>query len=379
MMKPARLSFLLAAALFAAVPSLASELAEAIAAVRAVGPQGQGHPEAARAWDRLARADAAELPALLAALDGANPLAANWVRTAVDAVAERAARQDQPLPLAELERFVLDRGRAPRARRLAYELLQSRDPSAEQRLVPGMLDDPSLELRRDAVARVLEEAEAARTGGNRDRALAAYRRALPAARDEDQIRLASGRLRELGEEVDLQRLMGFLARWKLIGPFDNTEQRGFDAVYPPERELDFSVSYEGKHGRVQWIDHTTADEYGRVDLNRALAEEKEVVAYAAAHFHSERQQAVEFRVTSYNAVKLWVNGQPVVEHNVYHAGSQLDQYIGRATLDEGRNTILLKVCQNAQTQDWARHWSFQLRVCDATGNPVLPADEPQGR
>ncbi len=369
----------LAAALFAAVSSRASELAEAIASVQAVGPQGRGHQEAAAAWERLARADVAELPTLLTAMDDANPLAANWLRTAVDAVAERAARRGEPLPLEELERFLLDRGHAPRARRLAYELLLSKDPKAEPRLIPDMLDDPSLELRRDAVARILEEAEAAQNAGDRGQAVAAYRRALPAARDEDQIRLASDRLRKLGEEVDMQRLMGFLVRWKLIGPFDNTDQLGFDAVYPPERELDFSGSYEGKHGRVQWLDHTTNDEYGRVDLNRALDEEKSVVAYAAAHFHSDRQRKVEFRLASYNAVKLWVNGQPVLEYNVYHGGSRLDQYVGETVLQKGRNTILLKVCQNAQTQDWARHWSFQLRVCDEVGNPVLPTAERQER
>jgi hypothetical protein len=62
------------------------------------------------------------------------------------------------------------------------------------------------------------------------------------------------------------------------------------------------------------------------------------------------------------------------EHNVYHAGSQMDQYMCRATLKAGRNVILIKVCQNDQPQDWARSWSFQLRVCDSTGGAVLSTD-----
>lgn len=355
---------------FLAGASHAADLAESIEAVRGVGPHGQRHVEATAAWGRLARADAAELTTLLGAMDGANPLAANWIRTAVDAAVERSARQGEALPLEELERFVLDRSHAARARRLAYELLVSHDPEAEQRLIPDMMDDPSLELRRDAVAKVIEEAQAAQKDEARQRAVAAYRRALPAARDQDQIRLVSEQLRKLGEEVELQRLMGFVAQWRLIGPFDNTDQRGFDTEYPPERELDFGVTYDGKHGKVEWIGHTTTDDYGKVDLNEALAEEKEVVGYGATEFPSDREQTVEFRLTSYNAVKLWVNGRPVIERNVYHSGSQLDQYVGEATLQKGRNLILVKVCQNAQTQDWARHWSFQLRVCDEVGNPV---------
>ncbi|MDY0167361.1 MAG: hypothetical protein RBS80_12505 [Thermoguttaceae bacterium] len=373
-MKVIRLTYLLVL-WFLAGASHAADLAESIEAVRGVGPHGQGHVEAAAAWGRLARADAAELTTLLGAMDGANPLAANWMRTAVDAVAERAVRQGEALPLEELERFVLDRSHAARARRLAYEMLVSHDPEAEQRLIPGMVDDPSLELRRDAVAKVIEEAQAAQKDEDRQRAVAAYRRALPAARDQDQIRLVSEQLRKLGEEVELQRLMGFIAQWKLIGPFDNTDQRGFDAEYPPERELDFGATYDGKHGKVEWIEHTTTDDYGKVDLNEVIVEEKEVVAYGAAEFHSDREQTVEFRITSYNAVRLWVNGRPVIERNVYHSGSQLDQYVGEAVLQKGRNLILVKVCQNAQTQDWARHWSFQLRVCDEVGNPVY-SDKP---
>ena len=56
----------------------------------AVGPKAAGTREAARAWEELVRADAAQLPTMLAALDDADPLAANWVRTVVDAVASKA-------------------------------------------------------------------------------------------------------------------------------------------------------------------------------------------------------------------------------------------------------------------------------------------------
>ncbi len=361
---------LLAVLLLMAGMAPASELGQHITAVRAVGPHGQGHQEAAAALSRLVQIDVAELPRLLAAMDGANPLAANWFRAAVETVAERAARRGEALPAKELERFILQTDHAPRARRLAYELLIGQDPEAEQRLIPGMMDDPSLELRRDAVAQVIEEAEAALKSNDRDRAVAAFRRAMPAARDEDQIRLVSAELRKLGEEVDLRQLMGFLVHWKLVGPYDNTDGQGYDVAYPPESAIDLAASYDGKHGKVEWIDHTTADEYGKVDLNNALVEEKVVVAYAVADFYSGRQQTVEFRLTSYNAVKLWVNGQSVIERKVYHSGSQLDQYVGEATLREGRNVVLVKVCQNAQTQDWARVWGFQLRVCDAVGSPV---------
>jgi len=45
-------------------------------------------------------------------------------------------------------------------------------------------------------------------------------------------------------------------------------------------------------------------------------------------------------------------------------------------LKMGANTILLKVCQNEDVQDWTREWEFQLRVCDATGTAILATDRP---
>jgi hypothetical protein len=46
----------------------------------------------------------------------------------------------------------------------------------------------------------------------------------------------------------------------------------------------------------------------------------------------------------------------------------------RGTLRRGKNAILIKVCQNEQTEDWAQRWQFQFRVCDASGTAILSAD-----
>jgi hypothetical protein len=48
-------------------------------------------------------------------------------------------------------------------------------------------------------------------------------------------------------------------------------------------------------------------------------------------------------------------------------------------LKKGRNEILVKICQNEQTEDWAQTWDFQLRVCDALGTAVLSQDRKTNR
>jgi len=357
--------------------ALAVEVEPLIKTLQAVGPNGAGHREAAAAWQQLATADVAQLPMILAGLDGANPLAANWIRAAVETIAERGLRQGGRLPAAELERFLLDTQHNPRARRLAFEWLTRIDTTAPGRLMPGMLNDPSIELRRDAVARLIDEAAVLAKNDKAGNALSLYQRAFSAARDLDQINLLAGQLRKLGQQVNLPRHFGFIMRWKVIGPFDNTGEKGFDVAYLPEQKLDFQATVPGKHGMVSWTDHVAKDDFGRVDFNRALAEEKGVIAYAAAEFMGDVARQVEFRLTSYNAVRLWLNGKLIDEHKVYHSGSQMDQYISRGMLQPGRNVILVKVAQNEQKQEWARFWGFQLRVCDSLGTAVLSADRKE--
>jgi ribosomal protein L11 methylase PrmA len=69
-----------------------------------------------------------------------------------------------------------------------------------------------------------------------------------------------------------------------------------------------------------------------------------------------------------------VNGKLITSNHVYHANTSIDQYIARATLNEGTNEILVKIAQNEQEESWAQRWQFQLRICDEFGTAILPTD-----
>ncbi len=353
------------------LPASQPQIDQWLHSLQAVSPRGGGHEQAAEAWRKLVQVPADRIPQLLVALDEANPLAANWIRCAIDAIAERQLQQGGSLPADALERFVMDRSHDPRARRLAYEWLTRVDPSAEDRIIPQMLDDPSLELRRDAVARLIAQADRLAKASGDERAIALWQEAFDASRDRDQVESLARRLQSAGRSVDLARHFGIILHWKIIGPFDNTDEAGFNTVYPPEEQFDPAATYKGKKGEVAWRDHTTKDKYGEVNLNQLLGEQKAVIAYAAHEFYADRQRPAEIRLWSENATKVWLNGKLVGEFPVYHSGSQMDQYVCPVVLQPGRNVILLKVCQNEQTQPWARHWRFHVRVCDSTGGAIL--------
>src|SRR5260370_22955451 len=98
------------------------------------------------------------------------------------------------------------------------------------------------------------------------------------------------------------------------------------------------------------------------------------VANATNEFQSTDNRQVEFRLGTPNSWKVWLNGNLIFAREEYHRGMNLDQYRMRGTLKPGRNVILIKICQNEQTEEWAQRWQFQLRVCDATGTAILSTD-----
>jgi len=254
-----------------------------------------------------------------------------------------------------------------------FELLASVEPVASDKLLAGMLNDPSLEIRHDAVQKVIEQGSQKLAAGNKPGATLLFQQALSSARDVKQIDIVSKKLEELGQPTDLPNLFGFLTHWKIIGPFDNSGRKGFDWVYPPEQEIDFAGEYEGKAGKVRWRDYETSQKYGKIDMNQPYGKLKEVAAYATTDFISERAQTVEFRFGGKNSWKVWLNGKLLFGRDEYHFDSEIDQYLLPAELKAGHNTILVKVCQNEQTEDWTVEWDFQLRVTDSLGTPVVSA------
>jgi hypothetical protein len=360
-------SFAVLLGLAAAPAATAAPPDAALAKIKAVGKEGAGNPDAAAAWKELVALGPDALFPTLTAMGDADLTAANWLLSAVDAITEKQIR-NKAFPADQIEAYVKSGTNPPRSRRVAYELLTKVDPAAPNRLLPGMLDDPNLELRRDAVAAALKKAAPL---ANVENAKHAYQKLLLSARDKDQLEAIAKKLKELGVVVELTKHMNFVTRWSIIGPFDHAKGIGWDRVYPPETGVDLKAEYAGKDGKpARWKGWETRAEYGVVDLNQAVAELKGAVAYARAVIQSDLEQPVEVRVGSIVGIQVFLNGQRIYAKEEYHHGMDVDQYAARATLKAGRNELLLKVCQNEQTEPHAKVWMFQARICDATGAAV---------
>lgn len=354
-------------------PAPATAASDPVAALLAVKPEGQGNPAASTAWRELvSTASPAQWPQIIAAMDGANPLSQNWLRGAVYTLADREKAAGRPFPLEALTAFLKNTSHGGAGRMLAADLVKQADPAAWAVLMPGFLEDPEAMLRREPVAALLTKATA-------DKDKAGLTKALHAARDQDQVRAATDELRGLGETVDLPRHYGFLLDWKVIGPFDNKGRKGYETVFPPEKGVDSTASYPATApdaAPLKWQPFTGQNEFGIIDFNKPLGMLKETTAYAVTTFQSPEARDAEIRLGCKNAWKVWLNGEPLFGRDEYHRGMKIDQYTLPVKLKAGANEILVKCCQNEETETWTVEWEFQLRVCDASGTAILAPDRP---
>lgn len=316
-------------------------------------------------WQSWVKQGPAALPTILKELESANPTKANWLRTAADAIVQNELAAGRKLDADMLSGYLKDTSHSPRSRRMVFEWLCKIDPAAKAKFTPTFLNDPSLELRRDAVADAL--AKLPKEGDRK----AGLRAILVSARDRDQVDTIAKELKTLGDEVDLAAHFGFIRNWAVLSQFDNTGEKGFAVAYDPEKEFAWNMQPAGKEGKpTEWKKLTSVDPYGKMDLAKNIGKHKSAIAYAVTIVKVDKPVKVDLRANTYNAIKVWLNGKEVIAHEEYHHGDNMDQYIGQGELKAGENTIMVKLCQNDQKEMWAQSWEFALRVCDHLGTAV---------
>ncbi len=380
----------LAACLTMSAPvCMADVLSDQLSTLRSIQPGDEkGLQQAASIAKQLSSSKELSLIQVLSAMKGASPIGKNWLV----GLANGLHRRSSATQTAELEKFLADKTQDGEARYTVFRWLTDNNEERKAQWLDEMLFDPSLEIRFDAVARALassEEIDQAR-----------LTTLLDAARHPEQVAAVIARLGKAGVEVDEAKHFGFLTRWDFIGPFDNIGSKNFDKVYPVETDWtrnQLADSYEGKTGKVTWIEGTSegpekivglaknGEEKGRtekkekgpdqglVDLAKLFNNEKGCIVYGKTTVNVPSDVDCEIRVGCINAQKVWVNGELVIANEVYHTGMQIDQYAVPVRLKAGENRILIKVCQNEQKEAWAQQFTFQSRLCDSTGKAITLA------
>jgi hypothetical protein len=158
------------------------------------------------------------------------------------------------------------------------------------------------------------------------------------------------------------RLPTLEGKWYYLGPFDNDGGAGFDAVYPPEKEIDLKKTYPTLDGDAGWKEFKDF-KVGAINDLKFFKHNDDACIYLYQEI--EAAEAVELPVSlgSDDGIKLWLNGAKLVEDNVIRAAAP-DQDHTTLKLKAGKNQLLIKIVQAAG------EWAFYIR-------PELPLSWPK--
>ncbi len=151
----------------------------------------------------------------------------------------------------------------------------------------------------------------------------------------------SGRISQPGE-VDYYRFTitegSRLGPWWVIHPFDNTDEKGYETVYPPELEIDLEKEYTGKNEqKIKWYRTNRRGESVFSDVA-----EDDVTGYALTYFKSQRDQKYILSLGSDDTIKIWVNDKLVFSKYVHRPLNRGDDVI-ELPVTKGENKILVKI------------------------------------
>ncbi len=173
--------------------------------------------------------------------------------------------------------------------------------------------------------------------------------------------------------------LGFLTDWYLIGPFDGMGKQGFHTEYPPEKRVALDEELDGQGRKVRWKRYQVREasptsrggHQALVNLRdpMALADADDAIAFAYTEFEVEQPGEAEFRGAADDNFTVWVNGRKVFAFEEYRNGVRLDRHRFKVSLQAGKNTVLVKICQTPAPNP-EPNWEFFLRVVDATGKGI---------
>ena len=214
------------------------------------------------------------------------------------------------------------------------------------------------------VTTLLGVAQAMQRDGRADDAEKLFVLLLPRLNTTEAMREAAHLFNLAGGGPEAALRLGVVPRWRIAGPFPWRMADAFSVTHVNEPDIDPDATYSVGDQTISWQVVETSDAGGTVDLTGLFGAIDNVCAYAHAVIHVSEAADAVVRTGSDDGIKVWVNGEAVLENNV-DRGSDFDQDHAPARLRAGENHILVCVTQNAGG------WNFRLRLTHPDGG-ILP-------
>ncbi len=184
---------------------------------------------------------------------------------------------------------------------------------------------------------------------------------------------AMGRWTEAWQQIVPEPTLLQLRNAQMIGPFDHTEYRGYDEVYPPEQTLasspsiDFGATATGKDGEtVQWKASPGLEStyLSPLALSLFMPSAPESVLYVYAEIEVQDPQLAELRFGGPDSVEAWLsNGPDAAWHKAYAPAiswpfTDLEHNRALIGLQAGTNRLMLKLMYTTA------NWSLQVQTAN---------------
>jgi hypothetical protein len=131
-------------------------------------------------------------------------------------------------------------------------------------------------------------------------------------------------------------------KWYFIGPFDNSDNQGFDFAFPPEKEIDLKKSYPGKGARnVAWKE-VPALRPGRMFDLGPPGRSNDMTGYLFLEISAKEPIDLPISLGSDDTLSVWLNGKRLLHENVVRPAAP-DQNETTLPLKAGKNELLIKV------------------------------------
>ncbi len=159
----------------------------------------------------------------------------------------------------------------------------------------------------------------------------------------------------------------FLTSWNLLGTFPNHDCEGFWEEYPPEKGAHPDSVYVLGDREYSWRKYESPD--GFIDLQSVFGDRDSTVAYGLNYIESPDRRKVEFQVGSDDGIRIWLNGEMIMDRHE-HGAVELRNYSSTAELLPGWNELLVKI------EEGKGDWAFCISISDARDLRVSahPAD-----
>lgn len=153
---------------------------------------------------------------------------------------------------------------------------------------------------------------------------------------------------------------GIIRTFQMIGPFDNISGSGHNKVYPPEKIVNISKTYEGKDGaQITWFPfyNKSANGWMFTEYNYSS---QQATLYYYTNVCSEFDQEVYVGFGASGTFKVFLNDNLILADPVYR-NTGTDMFIQKVSLFKGDNKLLVKISHDD------RYSNFCVRFMDHTG------------